>query len=99
MIQPETSWIMVEAPGIESPDTPGRCRRSSRERRGSGDERRREVSATPFLDLDRAIRVAAKLAIDAGDLERARALLALLDAKLRSSPVHVLTLETKKPAR
>jgi hypothetical protein len=44
------------------------------------DERRRKVSALSE-DTDEAIRIAAKLAIDAGDLTRARALLELLDAK------------------
>jgi hypothetical protein len=37
-----------------------------------------------------AIRVAAKLAIDAGDLTRARALLDLLDVERRAAPVAIL---------
>jgi hypothetical protein len=39
----------------------------------------------------------AKAAIDAGDLERARGLLDLLDAKPRSLASRVLTLATKRP--
>jgi hypothetical protein len=39
---------------------------------------------------DEAIRVAAKLAIDARDLTRARALLDLLDIELRRGPVALL---------
>ena len=74
---------MVEAPGIESPDTSAAI---VEERRGSDadwatedDAKRREVSASVAPDVDGAIRAAAKLAIDAGDLKRARALLDLLD--------------------
>jgi hypothetical protein len=42
------------------------------------------------MSPDGAIRVAAKLAIDAGDLSRARALLDLLDVE-RSTPIAILT--------
>jgi hypothetical protein len=55
----------------------------------------REVSASGPTDTDEAIRVATKLAIDAGDLGRARALLALLD-QVRSRPAPVLALAAKR---
>ena len=42
------------------------------------------------MSPDEAIRVAAKLAIDAGDLSRARALLDLLDVDRRTAPVAIL---------
>jgi hypothetical protein len=42
---------------------------------------RRGVSASGATTTDEALRVAAKVAIDAGDLDRARALLDLLGAK------------------
>lgn len=54
------------------------------------------ASAQPApLDTDDAIRTAAKLAIDAGDVDRARALLDLLAAKPKRAPV--LTFATRKP--
>ncbi len=62
-----------------------------------GDSKQPEVSASAPLDTDEAIRTAAKLAIDAGDLGRARALLDLLDAKPK--PAAVLTLASKRPAK
>ena len=43
------------------------------------------VSATPAT-ADEAIGAAAKLAIDAGDMKRARALLDLLDARPKPDP-------------
>jgi hypothetical protein len=81
----------VEAPGIEPRDTYVRNVANSREndadRVTQDDERRREVSASPPISVDEAIRVGTKLAIDAGDLTRARALLDLLDA----APIAFLT--------
>jgi hypothetical protein len=70
------------------------------------DAKQREVSASAApstdapaapspLDTDDAIRTAAKLAIDAGDLDRARALLDLLDAKPKTAAV--LALAGRKP--
>jgi hypothetical protein len=59
------------------------------------DETRREVSAVDAVDTDQAIRTAAKAAIDAGDVTRARALLELLDAK---PPAPLLTLATIRRA-
>jgi hypothetical protein len=38
------------------------------------------------MSLDEAVRIAAKLAIDAGDLTRVRALLDLLEAEPRKAP-------------
>ncbi|HMJ56328.1 MAG TPA: hypothetical protein VK540_29875 [Polyangiaceae bacterium] len=43
------------------------------------------------MSADEAVRVAAKLAIDAGDLTRARALLDLLDVERRTPPIAILT--------
>jgi hypothetical protein len=70
-----------------------------------GDARPPEVSASAApsrdapspLHTDQAIRTAAKLAIDAGDLARARVLLDLLDARPRAAAV--LMLATRKPGR
>jgi hypothetical protein len=56
------------------------------------DARRREVSASAPTSTDEAVRLAAKLAIDAGDLGRARALLDLLEAKPRSAGVTPLVI-------
>lgn len=82
---------MVAAPGIEPRDTSVRSVAKRREEDADcatqEDERRREVSASPPISVDEAIRVATKLAIDAGDLTRARALLDLLDA----APIAFLT--------
>jgi hypothetical protein len=61
------------------------------------DERRRGVSAFGPASADEAIRIALKVAIDAEDLPRARALLDLLDQTPRCAPV--LTLSMRKPAR
>lgn len=55
------------------------------------DERRRVVSAVPATS-DEAIRVAAKVAIDAGEYERARALLDLLEVRAQAATVVPLTL-------
>jgi len=54
-------------------------------------------TAAPPHDADEAIRTAAKLAIDAGDVDRARALLDLLDTNPRTTAT-VLTLAARKPA-
>jgi hypothetical protein len=85
----ETAAIRVEAPGIEPPAP------SARRVVESGgndakpvtqdDVKRRDVSAstvspaTTVSEVDAAVRATAKLAIDAGDYRRARALLDLLD--------------------
>jgi hypothetical protein len=59
--------------------------------RSTGDDAKRpDVSASAPLDTDDAIRTAAKLAIDAGDVVRARALLDLLDAKPKTAAVLTL---------
>ena len=50
------------------------------------------------VDTDLAIRTAAKAAIDAGDLTRARALLELLDAKPKAASVTTLALARSKGA-
>jgi hypothetical protein len=50
------------------------------------DARRREVSASTPMSPDEAIRVAAKIAIVAGDFARARALLDLLEVERRTFP-------------
>ena len=77
----------VEAPGIEPRDTSvpivAKRREDDADRATQDDSRRREVSASTPMSPDEAIRVAAKLAIDAGDLTRARALLDLLDVERR----------------
>jgi len=49
------------------------------------------------MSADEAIRVAAKLAIDAGDLSRARSLLDLLDVEWRIAPI--ATLPARKSPR
>jgi hypothetical protein len=90
---------VVEAPGIEPRDTYARSVAKRREEDADcatqDDERRREVSAFKPMSVDEAIRVAAKLAIDAGDLTRARALLELLDVERQTAPValHVTQLQ------
>jgi hypothetical protein len=77
----------VEAPGIEPRDTyvpiVAKRREDDADRATKDDARRREVSASTPMSADEAIRLAAKLAIDAGDLARARALLDLLDVERR----------------
>lgn len=89
---------LVEAPGIESPATSGPivANRSEQDadRAAPGDATRPQVSAsaTEPPDTDTAIRAAAKVAIDAGDYCRARALLDLVDAK----PSAPLTLASRK---
>lgn len=87
---------VVGATGFEDPEASGS---GVADRRGDdadpatqGDDKQRDVSASP-TDTDEAIRSAAKLAIDAGDTARARALLDLLDAKPKPAPV--LTLARK----
>jgi hypothetical protein len=94
------STILVEAPGIEPRDTCVRSVANSREDdedlATQHDAKRREVSASMPMSADQAIRVAAKLAIDASDLTRARALLDLLDVELRRGPV-VLHARRKSP--
>ena len=85
----------MEAPGIEPRDTSVRRvvkrREDDADRATKDDVKRREVSALKPMNADEAIRVAAKLAIDAGDLTRARALLDLLDVEQRAAPVAILT--------
>jgi hypothetical protein len=89
----------VELRGIEPPSTSGPRvadrRENDADRATQGDARPPEVSASTPADADEAIRTAAKLAIDAGDVQRARALLDLLDAKPKPAPV--LALATRKP--
>ena len=63
------------------------------------DQRRRGVSASERHGTDEAIRTAAKLAIDDGDLDRARALLDLLGVKARSASVTPLSIARPIPAR
>ena len=85
----------VEAPGIEPRDTcvpiVAKRREHDVDRATQDDARRREVSASTPMSSDDAIRVAAKLAIDAGDLTRARALLDFLDVERRIARVAILT--------
>jgi len=92
--------ILVEAPGIEPPATyvpiVAKRRVDDADRATKDDERRREVSASTPMSPDEAIRVAAKLAIDAGDLTRARALLDLLEVERPAVPV--ATLAARKSA-
>jgi hypothetical protein len=54
------------------------------------DDATRPAVSASTVDTDEAIRAAAKLAIDAGDTKRARALLDLLDAKPKAAPVLTL---------
>jgi len=61
------------------------------------DVKRPPVSASTGPDTDEAIRIAAKVAIEAGDTKRARALLDLLDA--RPKPATLLTLAERSPKR
>jgi len=81
----------VEAPGIEARATSARNVGKRRENDANlatkDDARRQEVSASTPMGADEAIRVAAKLAIDTGDLVRTRALLDLLDVEPRFAPV------------
>jgi hypothetical protein len=74
----------VELTGIEADATPASFvadrRVNDADRATRGDAKQPEVSASPAT-ADEAIRTAAKLAIDAGDMKRARALLDLLDAR------------------
>jgi hypothetical protein len=85
---------LVEAPGIEPPATSvprvAERREDDADRTTQDDSKRREVSASTATSSDEAIRVAAKLAIDAGELDRARALLDLLDLERRRPPVAVV---------
>jgi hypothetical protein len=91
----------VGAAGFEPADTSVPSVADRREDDGENtapdDAERRMVSASAPRDTDEAIRVAAKLALDAGDLRRARALIDLLDSELRNPPV--LTLATSPDAR
>jgi hypothetical protein len=95
----------VEAPGIEPTATSAPSVANGREndegRATQDDSRQRGVSASTDRtrgattgDADAAIRAAAKVAIDAGDLERARALLDLLDA--RPAAATVVTLASRR---
>jgi hypothetical protein len=91
----------VEALGIETGDTSAPSVANRRENDADhttqDDQRRREVSASTPMSTDVAIRAAAKVAINAGDLTRARALLDLLGAKPRAAPV--VTLAPRRPLR
>ena len=84
----------MEAPGIEPPATSARNvakgRENDADRATKDDAKRREVSASMPMTVDEAIRIATKLAIDAGNFIRARALLDLLDVG-RSAPIAILT--------
>ena len=86
---------VVEAPGIEPRDTSVRSvvkrRANDADLATKDDAKRREVSASTPMSADDAIRVAAKLAIDAGDFARARALLDLLDVERSTMPIAILT--------
>jgi hypothetical protein len=85
----------VAAPGIEPRTTSVRNVAKHREDDADlatqDDAKRREVSASMPMSADEAIRVAAKIAIDAGDLARARALLDLLDVGQQPASVALLT--------
>lgn len=63
------------------------------------DQTRREVSASGPVSTDDAIRLAAKLAVDADDLDRARALLDLLELKPRSASVLPVAANVPAPKR
>jgi hypothetical protein len=73
-------------------------RENDADRATEGDTRQPRVSASR-ADADAAIRTAAKAAIDAGDLTRARALLELLDAKPRPAPLLTLATVRRTPTR
>jgi hypothetical protein len=85
---------LVEAPGIEPRDTSVRNvakrREDDAERATKDDAKRREVSASMPMSADEAIGVAAKLAIDAGDFARARAMLDLLGLERHRPPIAIL---------
>jgi hypothetical protein len=68
------------------------------DRATEGDAKQPRVSASR-VDADEAIRTAAKAAIDAGDLTRARALLQLLDAKPKPAPLLTLATVRRTPTR
>jgi hypothetical protein len=86
---------------FESPDTSAPCvvdRPFDDAKEATKDDaRQRGVSASAPATTDDAIRSAAKVAIDAGDLNRAHALLDLLE--LKREPASVLTLATRNAAR
>jgi hypothetical protein len=73
------------SPATSVPNVTNR-RQNDADRATQHDSRQREVSASTPRATDEAIRVAVKLAIDAGDLTRARALLDLLDVEPRTAP-------------
>jgi hypothetical protein len=85
--------ILVGRPGLEPPDTSAprvADRRVDDVAQATRDDsKQREVSASTPWSADEAIRLAAKLAIDAGDLTRAHALLDLLDVERRTVPVAI----------
>ena len=91
----------VEAPGIEPRVTSvanvANRRQNDADRATQHDSRQREVSASTPRGTDEAIRMAAKLAIDAEDLTRAHALLDLLDIEPRTAPRRFLA--GRKPPR
>ena len=78
----------MEAPGIEPRATyvpnVANGRENDADRATKDDAKRGEVSASPPLSTDDAMRLAAKLAIDVGDFARARALLDLLEVERRT---------------
>jgi hypothetical protein len=82
----------IEADATSAPNVADR-RVDDADQATRGNQERFEVSASA-ADADEAIRTGAKLAIDAGDTKRARALLDLLDAKPKQATV--LTLATSK---
>ena len=84
---------MVEAPGIETPAPSATCVASGggkdAEETTPGDATEPRISASlavsgasSTVDVDAAIRTAAKVAIDAGDFGRAKALLDLLSQRM-----------------
>lgn len=90
----------MEAPGIESPATcpPNVVKRRVKDVKVTteGDAGPREVSASA-AGPDGALRLAIRVAVDAGDLDRARALLEVLGKKAKCAPVVELKLREKKP--
>jgi hypothetical protein len=86
----------IEADATSAPIVVDRCEDDA-DHATRGDAAQRGVSALGPATPDDAIHLAAKLAIDGGDLARARALLDLLDTKPHSAPL--LALATRKQNR
>lgn len=78
--------------GAKRRDFKGRSRPLLGNNDESGGALPRAAAASEPVDADAAIRLAAKLAIDAGDLERARALLDLLAPKQAATVASVTPL-------